>query len=220
MKTKSVSMSSSRLPQEIPLFPLAGAVLLPGGQLPLNVFEPRYLRMVDDVLGGARMIGMIQPTDEAGGDQPALFSVGCAGRISSFVETGDGRYMITLNGKRRFRIAQEVSTDMPYRIAQADWSAFDIDIHGDKSGESVDREAFLDVMHDYLDTEGLQTDWEEASAASIDALVVSLAMGCPFAPNEKQALLEAYTVEDRAACLMALMEMSGGDENGGEQMLQ
>lgn len=213
-------LSTPRLPQEIPLFPLPGALLLPGGQLPLNIFEPRYLRMVDDALGGARMIGMIQPTDETAGDHPGLFSVGCAGRISSFVETGDGRYLITLNGQRRFRVVREVSTDTPYRLAEADWSAFEIDAHNDPSGKNVDRDEFLQVMQDYLDTEGLQTDWEEASAASVDALVVSLAMGCPFAPNEKQALLEARTVEERAECLMALMEMSGGDENGGEQILQ
>lgn len=213
-------LSTPRLPQEIPLFPLPGALLLPGGQLPLNIFEPRYLKMIDDVLGGARMIGMIQPVDEAGGDHPDLFSVGCAGRISSFVETGDGRYLITLNGQRRFRVTQEISTDTPYRLAEADWNAFEIDAHNDPSGNNVDRDEFLQVMQNYLDTEGLQTDWEEASAASIDALVVSLAMGCPFAPNEKQALLEAQTVEARAEILMALMEMSGGDENGGEQLLQ
>ncbi|CAK9039352.1 AMP nucleosidase [Durusdinium trenchii] len=198
---------------EIPLFPLSGALLLPGGQLPLNIFEPRYLRMVDDVLGGARMIGMIQPADDRDRDPSNLFSVGCAGRISSFVETGDGRYLVTLNGRRRFRVVQEISTDTPYRIAEADWQAFEIDAHPDPSGENVDREAFLQVMQNYLDAEGLQTDWEEASSASVDALVVSLAMGCPFAPNEKQALLEAQTVEERAACLIALMEMSGGDES-------
>jgi len=220
MTTKNAPPPPSGLPQEVPLFPLAGAVLLPGGQLPLNVFEPRYLRMVDDVLSGARMIGMVQPLDDAGGNHPNLYSVGCAGRVTSFLETADGRYMITLSGRRRFRITQEMSTDTPYRIAQADWNAFDIDAHGDKSGENVDRESFLNVMQNYLDAEGLQTDWEEASSASIDALVVSLAMGCPFAPNEKQALLEAQTVEERAASLMALMEMSRGDENGGEQLLQ
>ncbi len=213
-------LSTPRLPREIPLFPLPGALLLPGGQLPLNIFEPRYLRMIDDVLGGARMIGMIQPAEETGGDHPDLFSVGCAGRISSFVETGDGRYLITLNGQRRFRVIREISTDTPYRLAEADWKAFEIDAHNDPSGKNVDRDEFLQVMQNYLDTEGLQTDWEEASAASIDALVVSLAMGCPFAPNEKQALLEAQTVEERAESLMALMEMSGGDENGGEQLLQ
>jgi uncharacterized protein len=211
---------SSRLPETIPIFPLPGAILLPGGQLPLNIFEPRYLRMIDDALGGARMIGMVQPACEAGGDHPELFSVGCAGRITSFVETGDGRYLITLTGIRRFRISTELSTDTPYRVAEADWSAFEIDAHADSSGDSIDRDKFLQIMQDYLDMEGLQTDWEEASAASIDALVVSLAMGCPFAPNEKQALLEAETIADRADCLMALMEMSGGDEPGGDQMLQ
>ncbi|MBL4618986.1 MAG: LON peptidase substrate-binding domain-containing protein [Alphaproteobacteria bacterium] len=214
------AFSSSRLPETIPLFPLPNAIVLPGGQLPLNIFEPRYLRMVDDALGGARLIGMIQPTHEGSGAYPELFSVGCAGRITSFVETGDGRYLITLTGTRRFRISSEISTDTPYRIAEADWSAFEMDAHPDPTADDVDREQFLLIMQDYLDAEGLQTDWEEADNASIDALVVSLAMGCPFAPNEKQALLEAPTIADRAVCLMALMEMSGGDEPDGDQMLQ
>jgi len=220
MTANPASRLSTRLPAELPLFPLPGALLLPGGQLPLNIFEPRYLRMVDDALGGARMIGMIQPTDESDGDRPRLFNVGCAGRISSFVETSDGRYLITLNGQRRFRVACEISADTPYRLAEPDWNAYDIDAHSDDTGKNVDRDAFMAVMQHYLDAEGLETDWDEASAASIDALVVSLAMGCPFPPNEKQALLEAETVEARAACLMALMEMAGGDDNGGDQMLQ
>ncbi len=212
---------ATALPPVIPLFPLAGALLLPNGQLPLNIFEPRYLRMVDDALGGARMIGMIQPTDGKGADaQSALFDVGCVGRITSFMETGDGHYLITLTGIRRFRLMNEADTDTPYRQGQADWAAYDVDAHKDLSGEEIDRDEFLDVMQDYLGAEGLETDWEAAAAAPIDALVASLAMGCPFAPNEKQALLEAQTVADRAECLMVLMEMSGADGAGGDQRLQ
>lgn len=211
--------SRTDLPETIPIFPLAGAVLLPGGELPLNIFEPRYLRMVDDALGGARAIGMIQPK-EGPGARPPLYDVGCAGRITSFVETGDGRYLITLTGLRRFRLAEEVNADAPYRQARADWAAFDIDLHKDLSGDAIDREDFLEVMHDYLAAEGLKTDWDAASAAPLDALVISLAMGCPFEPNEKQALLEAETVEARARCLIALMEISGAETMDPGQKLQ
>lgn len=202
------------LPAIIPVFPLAGALLMPGAQLPLNIFEPRYLRMVDDALAGGRTIGMIQPRDE-GGDpsNPPLYDVGCAGRLTTFSETGDGRYLVTLTGIRRFRVKAELDGDRPYRMIEADWTAFDIDAHDDKSVESVDREQLLDIMRNYLDAEGLNADWEAATEAPIEALVVSLSMGCPFAPNEKQALLEAQTLAEQAACLMALMEMSGGDDN-------
>lgn len=212
---------TAQWPQPAPLFPLSGALLLPAGQLPLNVFEPRYLRMVDDALAGPRMIGMIQPLEaDPANPAPALYDVGCAGRITSFAETGDGRYLITLTGVRRFRLLEEVGVDTPYRMAQVDWNAYEIDAHDDRTGAAVDREAFLEVMRDYLDAEGLKADWEAAVSAPIEALVISLAMGCPFAPNEKQALLEARTVGERAACLMALMEMSGAEDPGGDQHLQ
>lgn len=211
--------TTRKLPDIIPLFPLEGALLLPGGQLPLNIFEPRYLRMVDDALGSARMIGMIQPR---GGDAPGapapLYDVGCAGRMTSFTETGDGRYLITLTGIRRFELTNELASDTPYRQGAADWSTFDIDAHKDASGDAVDREMFLEIMRDYLEAEGLKADWDAALAAPIDTLVSSLAMGCPFAPNEKQALLEAKTIAERADCLMTLMEMSGAadPESGGQ----
>lgn len=212
---------NAQWPQPAPLFPLSGALLLPSGQLPLNIFEPRYLRMVDDALAGPRVIGMIQPLEaEASSLTPALYDVGCAGRITSFAETGDGRYLITLTGVRRFRMVEEIGADTPYRMAQVDWDAYEIDGHDDRTGDGVERETFLEIMRDYLDAEGLKADWDAALAAPIEALVISLAMGCPFAPNEKQALLEAETVGERAACLMALMEMSGGEEPGGDQHLQ
>ncbi len=206
------------MPQTIALFPLSGALLLPEGQLPLNIFEPRYLKMIDDVLGGARTIGMIQPRDlpEKTDAAPALYKIGCAGRITSFRESGDGRYLVTLTGVRRFRLIEEIDVEAPYRTARIDWDAFDIDAHKDASGEEVDREVFVGVMSDYLDTEGLKTDWDAVEEAPIESLVASLAMGCPFAPNEKQALLEAKTVADRAKILMALMEMSGAADEPGE----
>ena len=206
------------LPETLPIFPLAGALLMPGAQLPLNIFEPRYLRMVDDALAGARTIGMIQPVDpESDAPAPDLFEVGCAGRLTAFSETGDGRYLITLTGVRRFRMIEEMNADAPYRMARADWDAFEIDGHADRSGDEVDRDLLLEIMEDYLAAEGLKADWDAAEKAPVDALVVSLAMGCPFAPNEKQALLEAPTVAEQAACLMALMEMSGGEDAGGVQ---
>ena len=210
----------THLPETIPIFPLSGALLMPGAQLPLNIFEPRYLRMIDDALAGARTIGMIQPRVETDDVSPRLFSVGCAGRITAFSETGDGRYLVTLTGARRFRIFEEVETDAPYRSARVDWAAYEIDAHADSSVTEVDRDLLLDIMRDYLEAEGLKADWEAAENAPVEALIVSLAMGCPFSPSEKQALLEATTVAEQAECLMALMEMSGGDEPGGDAPLQ
>lgn len=205
------------LPERLPLFPLVGSLLLPGGQLPLNIFEPRYLQMVDDALGGARMIGMIQPRD--GEEDAPLYGVGCAGRIISFNETEDGRYLITLTGIRRFRLLEEVQTATPYRQANVDFSFFEADEQADPSAEMIDRGRLEGAMQHYLDAEGLKTDWDAVREAPTEALVSSLAMGCPFAPNEKQALLEAKNAADRASCLIALMEMSSVSE-GGDAPLQ
>lgn len=206
------------LPDVVPLFPLAGALLLPGAQLPLNIFEPRYLRMVDDALGGARMIGMIQPRDGDMSGAAGLYSVGCAGRITSFVETDDGRYLITLAGKKRFRVKEELNVDTPYRQAAVSWRAFASDEVNDPSADFVDRDRLVLAMRRYLDSEGLKTDWDVVDEAPTGALVASLAMGCPFAPNEKQALLEADSTAARAECLIALMEMSGAE--GGDSTMQ
>ncbi len=199
------------LPAVIPVFPLTGAILLPKGQLPLNIFEPRYLRMFDDALGGHRVIGMIQPRETDDAEKPPLYDVGCAGRITSFQETGDGRYLISLQGLSRFRVAAELAAATPYRQVNADYSDFAADMSEDRSGAAVDRERLFDAMRGYFASEGLSTDWQEAGAAPTEALVNSLAMGCPFAPNEKQALLEAGNLADRADCLIALMRMSGGE---------
>lgn len=199
------------LPAVIPVFPLTGAILLPKGQLPLNIFEPRYLRMIDDALAGSRVIGMIQPRENDEASKPPLYDVGCAGRITSFQETGDGRYLISLHGLSRFRVATELGAATPYRQVGADYTPFAGDMSEDRSGAAVDRERLFDAMRGYFASEGLSTDWKEAGAAPTEALVNSLAMGCPFAPNEKQALLEAGTLADRADCLIALMRMSGGE---------
>ncbi|HPE31172.1 MAG TPA: LON peptidase substrate-binding domain-containing protein [Parvularculaceae bacterium] len=219
MSEKDKTAGGRGLPAEIPLFPLAGALLLPGGQLPLNVFEPRYLRMVDDALASDRLIGMVQPRDDDMAHNPPLYGVGCAGRIISFVETDDGRYLITLGGRKRFRILREVEGDTPYRRAAVDWTAFPVDNGQDLSTEFIDRERLVRAMRLYLDAEGLKTDWTVVDDAPTEALVASLSMGCPFAPNEKQALLEAETTAARAECLIALMEMSGAGE-GGEGAVQ
>lgn len=215
---KPLRVHGREQPQIIPLFPLSGCILLPKGQLPLNIFEPRYLRMVDETLGEARTIGMIQPRD-AGSDPPPLFDVGCAGRITSFAETGDGRYLITLTGLLRFRVVCEVDAGTPYRKAEVDYSAYVADADADLTERAINRERLFDAMRLYLDAENLGTDWNAAAEAPTEALVNSLAMGCPFAPNEKQALLEAPALTDRADCLIALMRMGGGD-SGDDQIVQ
>jgi uncharacterized protein len=199
------------LPAVIPVFPLSGAILLPKGLLPLNIFEPRYLRMVDDALGSQRIIGMIQPRESEPAARPPIYDVGCAGRITGFQETGDGRYLITLSGIMRFRVAEELGVATPYRQVRADYRAFANDILEDASAARIDRERLFDAMRGYFASEGLSTDWKEASAAPTEALVNSLAMGCPFQPNEKQALLETGDISDRADCLIALMRMSVGE---------
>lgn len=210
------------LPKALPLFPLSGALLLPGGQLPLNIFEPRYLRMIDDALGEHRMIGMVQPKGAArtGRKHPHLFSIGCAGRITTFAETGDGRYLITLTGLKRFEIARELAVDTPYRQALVDWTRYQRDDIEDPSGALVDRARLEQAMRHYLAAEGLKTDWKAVGQAPVDALVASLAMGCPFAPSEKQALLEAESLDDRARCLIALMEMTRPTDPGGVPPVQ
>jgi len=215
-----INPAKASWPHATPLFPLSGALLLPKGRLPLNIFEPRYLKMVDDALGGPRLISMIQPLEDenAAGGRPPLYDVGCAGRIVSFAETGDGRYLITLAGLRRFRVVEELAADTPYRVGRVDWSAFAIDAEQDRSGDRVNRKKLLGVTRAYLDAAGLKADWEAAIAAPTDNLVVSLAMGCPFAPAEKQALLESRTLYDCAECLMALMEMAGGEEPGDQHL--
>lgn len=212
-KPSKLQVHGREQPTVIPVFPLPGAILLPRGQLPLNIFEPRYLRMVDDALGSARIIGMIQPRDDSPSPRP-LYDVGCAGRITSFSETGDGRYLITLTGTLRFRVASELQRGTPYRLASVDYENFIADADPDPSEGLIDRERLFDAMRDYLSTERLSADWEAAVEAPTEALINSLAMGCPFAPNEKQALLEAPRLADRASCLITLMRMGGDGGDG------
>jgi hypothetical protein len=196
------------LPAEIAVFPLPAALLLPRGEMPLNVFEPRYLAMVDDALRGERLIGMIQPepeTAEDAGPSP-LAAVGCVGRLTAFQETGDGRYLVTLTGVARFAVVEELASDRPYRRCRVDFGPFAGDFRSRAGEDEVDRAELLATFRAYLDANDLQADWSGVDAAPTEALVNALAMMAPYGPREKQALLEAATLRDRAAMLVALTE--------------
>ncbi len=205
------------LPPEIPVFPLPGALLLPRARLPLHIFEPRYLAMLDDTLKTEhRLIGMIQPCPA---DREALHRVGCAGRVTAFSETGDGRYMITLSGVSRYRIVHEIEGFAPYRKCRVKWSEFEHDLGPPEHDPGFEREAFLPLLSRYFMAQELQADWESLSEAEDELLINSLAMLCPFDPEEKQALLEAPTLARRRETLEALLEyaMRGGS---GEEVMQ
>jgi len=211
---------ASDLPPQIPVFPLGGALLLPRTQLPLNVFEPRYLQMVDDALGHERIIGMIQPdgpealTMEKDADaKPQLCKVGCAGRITSFLEADDGRYIVTLTGICRFRVIEELDTLTPYRQCHIDTGEFAVDLKAGAGEDAVSRERLLEVLKLYLETRGLGSDWDAIKNAPNENLVNSLSAISPYGPDEKQALLEAKTLEDRNQMLIALTEIALAREN-------
>jgi len=196
------------IPEKIPVFPLTGALLLPGGQLPLNIFEPRYLAMFDTAIAGNRLIGMVQPAmgehEGEEGTRPALSHIGCIGRITSFGETGDGRYITSLSGICRFRLIDEVGDGHPFRSFKI--SPFLSDLTDDDEA-SVDREALLRVFRAYLDANKLEADWESVERAGNRTLVNSLSMMSPFGPAEKQALLEAPDLKTRAETLIAITEI-------------
>jgi Lon protease-like protein len=198
------------LPKIIPVFPLSGALLLPRGQMPLNIFEPRYLAMVDDVLReGHRLIGMIQPdaAHSSDTDKPALFQVGCVGRITQLAEAGDGRYILELTGVARFKVIEETVVTTPYRQCRVDFQLFTDDFTARKGEEAVDREALLSVLRDFLKANQLKVDWEGIDNAPNEALVNALAMMSPYGAAEKQALLEARDLKTRAEILIAVTEM-------------
>lgn len=194
------------LPEIIPVFPLSGALLLPRWQLPLNIFEPRYLNMLDDAMSGERMIGMVQT---AGGERanPKLSNIGCAGRVTSFSETSDGRYLITLSGIARFKIDQELAATTPYRQVLADWSAYEADLFEPDVSALPSREILVKTLRNYIDRNSMSADWSAVEDAPIETLVNALCAGCPFPTMEKQALLEAATLKDRCETLIALLEM-------------
>ena len=204
------------LPEVISIFPLSGALLLPRGSLPLNIFEPRYLAMIDNALATSRIIGMVQPETGAEDDDiPPVYTTGCAGRITSFSETEDGRYLISLTGICRFHIDQEVINDHPYRQAEVNFSPFEADLTPMTDEARLDREHLLNALRVYLQVQSLNADWESIENAPSETLINSLCMICPFDPSEKQALLEAGSVEERAATLIALIEMASVDAPGG-----
>lgn len=206
------------LPRTIPVFPLPGALLLPRTRLPLHIFEPRYLAMLDDALKTRhRLVGMIQPREGPDTDEgePRLHSIGCAGRITGFSETEDGRYMITLSGISRFRVEGEVQGFTPYRRCEVSWEGFERDIGGTEHDPGFDRERFLDLLGRFFAARQLSTDWDSLREAEDELLINSLSMLCPFEPEDKQALLEAPTLTTRRETLVTLMEFSlrsGGDE--------
>jgi len=197
------------LPAELPIFPLNGVLLLPRGRLPLNIFEPRYLAMTRDALAPPRLIGMVQPTDPAGESDadatPPLYGIGCAGRIIAFSESDDGRFVLTLAGVARFRIARELPRRGGYRAVVPDWQDFRADLAPDE--HAIDRAGILAALRPYFDGRGLKADWEQVEKTADERLVAMLAMVCPFEPPEKQALLEAPTLADRARVLRGLLEM-------------
>jgi Lon protease-like protein len=197
------------LPTEFPVFPLAGALLLPRGRLPLNIFEPRYLAMVEDSLGAGRMFGMIQPDPHGaeGETGPGLYRVGCLGRLSSFSETDDGRYLITLTGLIRFAVAAEGAMGRGYRRVRGDFSPYGADLEAGPDSIGVEREALLTTLRGYFARRNFEANWDAVRRMDDAALVTTLSMICPFEPAEKQALLEAATDEDRAATLLALLQM-------------
>ena len=217
MGMNAVYEGAGDCPEVIPLFPLSGALLLPRGQMPLNVFEPRYLAMIDDALKRERVIGMIQPEPEAGRQPeiPPLLKVGCLGRITQLAETGDGRYIITLTGISRFRLLDELSVTTAYRQARVDYGPFAADFVARTGEEDVDRKGLLKALRDFAKANDLKIDWKGVNEAPNEALVNALSMMCPFGPREKQALLEAPTLKDRAEVLVAITEIElargGGD---------
>jgi Lon protease-like protein len=197
------------LPRTLGLFPLTGVLLLPRGNLPLNVFEPRYLALVESAISGSRLIGLIQPTEhEEKTLKPTLSTTGCAGRITSYRETEDGRYLITLTGICRFRVAEELDTPASFRAVKPDFGPYAGDL-AERDDADFPRERMLAALNDYLQKRELKADWKSVMNAPAETLVNALAMLCPFEPNEKQALLEAPEWHDRVRTLLALLEMAG-----------
>jgi Lon protease-like protein len=202
-------LSIADLPKTIGIFPLTGILLLPRGQLPLNVFEPRYLALVDAAMSGNRLIGMIQPSEhEEKALTPSLSSIGSTGRVTSYRETEDGRYLITLTGICRFKVAEELAVTTPFRQVQCNFLPFLGDLVTAEDGD-FPRERLLVALKDYLSKRDLKADWRSVMSAPAETLVNALAMLCPFEPAEKQALLEAPGWQERVSTLVALLEMAG-----------
>ncbi|MEZ5953836.1 MAG: LON peptidase substrate-binding domain-containing protein [Hyphomonas sp.] len=205
------------LPDTLAVFPLPGVLLFPRWPLPLNIFEPRYLNMVDDAMAGNRLIGMIQST---GGERqaPDLAAIGCVGRITSYSETEDGRYLITLTGLARFRVAEELDVRTPYRQVRADWTEFADDFHEPDVEPPGTRAGLIAALNIYSDAKDMSVDWDAVGKADLEGLINALCAGCPFSVMEKQALLEAVSLQQRAERLGILLKMdSAGPDRGSLQ---
>jgi uncharacterized protein len=204
---------SGGIPTRFPIFPLPGAILLPGGNLPLNIFEQRYLQMTRDAMRTHRVIGMMQPCDDAPGERPEVYQVGCAGRITSFAETEDGRYLITLTGLCRYDLLEELAVTTPYRQVVASFDRWKGDLEQPSPSDRV-RPTLTTALRAYFDVKDISADWAQIEAAPLAGLITSLAMICPFEPCEKQALLEADSAEERAEVLIVLLQMGAlGDKD-------
>jgi Lon protease-like protein len=202
------------LPAILPIFPLTGVLLLPRGRLPLNIFEPRYLAMTRDALGAERLIGMVQPNDPATSDaNPPVYPIGCAGRITSFAETDDGRFLITLTGVSRFRVREELPLLEGYRRVVPEWADFARDLEADED-TGFDRDRLIRGLKGFFQHHQISADWDAIASTPVDRLVTSIAMMCPFDPSEKQALLEASDLDDRARLLTAIVEMAVLNRSG------
>lgn len=196
------------LPATVPIFPLTGVLLLPRGPLPLNIFEPRYLAMVDDALATDRLIAMAQPLEPGSrAKKPDVYPIVCGGRVTSYEETDDGRYLITLTGVARCRITDELPTTRGYRRVAVDWSEFQDDLES-RGPCALDRDRLEPALERYFQLQGINANWDAIRETEDDRLVTSLAMICPFEAPEKQALLEASTPSERAALLISLVEMA------------
>ena len=216
------------LTPRIPIFPLRGAILLPRATLPLNVFEPRYLEMLDDVMSGDRLIGIIQPAAGASSDDEespladsvGLRRVGCVGRVTNYQEADHARLVITLTGITRYEILDEAVTDLPYRVASVSYDRFASDLNEGLGEDQVDRSNLLRVLRSYLDANKLEADWAAIQRASSEFLINALCVMCPYGPEEKQALLEADDLKRRADVLVALAEMELASSGGNGNTLQ
>ena len=204
----------SDLPETLAVFPLPGALLFPRWPLPLNIFEPRYLNMVDDAMQGDRLIGMVQST---GGPKtaPHIAGTGCAGQITSWTETDDGRYLITLTGLARFRVTEELDVSTPYRQVTPDWLPYADDLTEPDAACLPDRARLVSALDDYTTVNAMKADWNAVQEAPLETLINALCAGCPFSVMEKQALVEAPTLKDRAETLITLLEMDMSGPNGG-----
>lgn len=209
------------LPDTIAVFPLSGVLLLPGGQLPLNIFEPRYVQMVNDAMSGERLIGMIQPNIMGNtansapekSEPSALQRIGCAGKITEFSETEDGRYLITLTGISRFTVKEELQKNTPYRQVRADWSGFSDDL-ASRGCLGLDRNHLHTLLKTYFVKEELECDWQTVEQTSDNKLITCLSMICPFDALEKQALLEAECCRTRGKMFIAMLEMAISNSAG------